>query len=363
MLRSRSPSRRRLFAAVAGATLGIVGFCGVAHAQMKEVTFIVVNNLFSTPAFVAVENGYWEKLGLNVKIKLTASGSQVTKALQAGEAQFGHAALSTTIASARAGGNMLTGVMPYFNAAEYVALGGRAIIGRKDRGIDAANPKSMEGKKIGYLRGSTNDVYLRQWFKKHKLDIGKSTLINLPVADMPISVTQGVVDVVVPWEPYSSQAIRELGPNAVIASRSEEGLVSDVIGVVANQDWIKNNYDLLEKFSVGVAQAAQFIRQNPRKAAEIDTRYIDGMNVEDAVSGFKTLHWDPRMSVCTIAGTVAAGNQMIKDGLIKQDRPFVPTDFIDPTVLNRVQQKHPELFADLPPLPKTVAECKGQLIN
>ena len=363
MVRSHLTSCRHLFLAVAAAGLSIAGFCGVAKAQMKEVTFIVVNNLFSTPAFVAAENGYWAQQGLNVKIKLTASGSQVTKALQAGEAQLGHAALSTTIASARAGGNMLIGVMPYFNAAEYIALGGRAIIGRKDRGIDAANPKSMEGKKIGYLRGSTNDVYLRQWFKKNKLDISKSTLINLPVADMPISITQGVVDAVVPWEPYSSQAIRELGPNGIIVSRSEEGLVSDVIGVVANQDWIKSNYDLAEKFSIGVVQAAQFIRQNPRKAAEIDTRYIDGMNVEDAVSGFKTLHWDPRMSICTIAGTVAAGNEMIKDGLIKQDRQFVPSDFIDPTVLNRVEKMHPELFADLPKLPTKVADCKGQLVN
>lgn len=354
---------RHVLAAIAGAVLGAASLGGAAQAQMKEVNFIVVNNLFSTPAFVAAENGYWEKQGLNVKIKLTASGSQVTRALQAGEAQFGHAALSTTIASARASGNMLTGVMPYFNAAEYVALGGRAIIGRKDRGIDAANPKSLEGKKIGYLRGSTNDVYMRQWFKKNKLDVSKSTLINLPVADMPISITQGVVDAVVPWEPYSAQAIRELGANAVIVSRSEEGLVSDVIGVVANQDWIKSNYDLLEKFSVGVAQAAQFIRQNPRKAAEIDARYIDGMNVDDAVEGFKQLHWDPRMSVCTVAGTVAAGNEMIKDGLIKQDKPFVPADFIDMTVLDRVQQKHPELFTDLPALPKTVAQCKGQLIN
>jgi hypothetical protein len=312
-----------VLATFAGAVLGAASFVGAAHAQMKEVNFIVVNNLFSTPAFVAAENGYWEKQGLNVKIKLTASGSQVTRALQAGEAQFGHAALSTTIASARASGNLLTGVMPYFNAAEYVALGGRAIIGRKDRGIDAANPKSLEGKKIGYLRGSTNDVYLRQWFKKNKLDVTKSTLINLPVADMPISITQGVVDAVVPWEPYSAQAIRELGANAVIVSRSEEGLVSDVI----------------------------------------DARYIDGMNVDDAVEGFKQLHWDPRMSVCTIAGTVAAGNGMIKDGLIKQDKPFVPADFIDMTVLNRVQQKHPELFTDLPALPKTVADCKGQLVN
>jgi len=88
MVRSHLTSCRHLFLAVAAAALSIAGFCGVAKAQMKEVTFIVVNNLFSTPAFVAAENGYWAQQGLNVKIKLTASGSQVTKALQAGEAQL-----------------------------------------------------------------------------------------------------------------------------------------------------------------------------------------------------------------------------------------------------------------------------------
>ena len=56
-----------------------------AEAQeMKEVTFIVVNNLFSTPAFVAAENGYWTKHGLNVKIKLTSSGRQVTQTYMVG---------------------------------------------------------------------------------------------------------------------------------------------------------------------------------------------------------------------------------------------------------------------------------------
>jgi ABC-type nitrate/sulfonate/bicarbonate transport system substrate-binding protein len=120
---------------------------GPAQAQQK-LTYIVVNNLFSTPAYVAAENGYWAQQGLDVAVKLTGSGRAVTQAVQAGDAQFGHAALSTTIASARASGNMLKGVIAYYNAADYIAkAGGRAIIGRKDRGIDANNPKSMEGKK------------------------------------------------------------------------------------------------------------------------------------------------------------------------------------------------------------------------
>jgi sulfonate transport system substrate-binding protein len=328
---------------------------------LREVTFVVVNNLFSTPAFVAIENGYWVTQRLNVRLKLTASGRQVTQALQAGEAQFGHASLSTTTASARASGNLLKGVMPYFNAADYVALGGRAIIGRKDRGIDANDPKSMLGKKIAHLTGSTNEVYMREWFNKHRLDIAKTQLVSVPVEDMPITITQGLVDAVVPWEPQTSQAIRELGRNAAVVSRNEPGLVTDIIGVVAHQDWIKKNYDLLEEFSIGIAHAAQFIRRDPKAAAEIDTRYLDGLNVDDATEGVTYLHWDPRISVCTDYGILRAAADMVREGLIKPARPFEPNDFYDTTVLDRITANQPELFADLPPLPKALSQCKGQL--
>jgi hypothetical protein len=41
----------------------------------------------------------------------------------------------------------------------------------------------------------------------------------------------------------------------------------------------------------------------------------------------------------------------------------VAADFIDMTVLDRVQAKNQELFSDLPPLPKTLADCKGKLAD
>ena len=334
---------------------------GPAQAQQK-VTFVVVNNLFSTPAYVAAENGLWAKQGLNVEVKLASSGRAVVQAVQAGDAQFGHAALSTTTASARASGNMLKGVIAYYNAADYLAkAGGRAIIGRKDRGIDANNPKSMEGKKIAHLTGSTNEVYLREWFKKNKLDISKSQLVSVPVENMPITISPGLVDAIAPWEPYTAQAIRELGPNAVVVSRGEAGLVADAIGAVAHEDWIKKNYDFVEKFSVGLIEAAAFVRKNPKDSAEIATRFLDGLNVADGTDGLKWLSWDPRVSACTIEGLVRTGNEMIKSGLLKKDKPFEPGDFYDDTVFKRIVEKHPQFFADLPPLPQTVAECKGQL--
>ncbi len=125
---SRGTSRFVPMTTFAAALLALAaGFTSSAGAQaMREVTYIVVNNLFSTPAYVAVENGYWAKQGLNVNIKLTSSGRAVVQALQAGDAQFGHAALGTTTASARASGNMVKGVIAYYNAADYLAKAGAA---------------------------------------------------------------------------------------------------------------------------------------------------------------------------------------------------------------------------------------------
>ncbi len=346
-----------LLIAAVGAGLAV----GPANAQQK-ITYVVVNNLFSSPAYVAAENGYWAKQGLDVAVKLTSSGRAVVQAVQAGDAQFGHAALSTTTASARASGNMLKGVIAYYNAADYIAkAGGRAIIGRKDRGIDAGNPKSMEGKKIAHLTGSTNEVYLREWFRKNNLDISKSQLVSVPVENMPITIAQGLVDAIAPWEPYQSQAIRELGSNAVVVSRGAEGLVADAIGAVAHEDWIRKNYDFIEKFATGLAEATLFVRKNPKDSAEIATRFLDGLNVADGAEGLRWLDWDPRVSICTLEGLVWTGNEMIRTGLIKKDKPFEAIDFYDDTVFKRIVAKHPEFYADLPPLPKTTAQCKGPL--
>ena len=273
MRRTWRTQQRRLIAGTVGLAMGIICLADRADSQaMTEVTFVVVNNLFSTPAFVAVENGYWTKQGLNVKIKLTSSGRQVTQSLQAGEAQFGHAALSTTTASARASGNMLKGVMPYYNAGDHIAkAGGRAIIARKDRGIDAGNPKSMEGKKIGYLKGSTNDVYLRAMVQAR----ASSTSPN-PSSSTCRSRTcrsrwcrarstrscrgsptpRRRCASSAPTPPWSAAARRASWRTSSAWSRTRIGSARTTT--------------CMEKFSIGIAQAAQFIRQNPKGAAEID---------------------------------------------------------------------------------------------
>jgi ABC-type nitrate/sulfonate/bicarbonate transport system substrate-binding protein len=364
-MRANSTFRRWRIAAALLAT--VVAASTPLHAAEtgaapSDITFFAVNNVFAVPSFVAVENGFWAKRGLNVKLKLVTSGREITQALQAGEAQLGGASFSTTTASARASGNLLKGVIPYYNDAGYIALAsGRAIIGRKDRGIVAGDPKTLIGKKIAYLTGSTQDVYLRAYLARNGIDFNQLQVVSVPVPDMPITVTQGLVDAAVPWEPYTAQMVRELGANAVEMSRGAAGYVTDLIGVLADEKYIDTHQPLLEAFSLGLAEAAQSVRREPQRAAEIATWYLDGLKPEDAVEAIKHLTFDPRVSLCTDIGLVETGNGMVKDGLIKVAQPFVADDFRDLRVLTKIIKEHPELFNDLPPMPQQRSDCKGEL--
>lgn len=344
------------------AVIAAVWCCGVVRAQtMQTLNIYVVKNLLASPNFVALENGYWAEQGLDVQMKLAGSGRIVVQALQAGDARLGHVAISGTLPVARAGGDRLISVMPYYNDPGYMGRAGAyAIIGRRDRGIDPGNPASMVGKTIGFTAG-TDEYYLKQWFRRQKLDIAKSQLVSVLPEDMPVTVSQGLVDAVVPWEPYGSQVVRELGANAAVMSRGEAGLISDNVGIVGKEDWIKAHPDIVEKFATGLAMAAKFIRDNPHDTAEIVARTLDGLNLGDAEEGLKHMAWDPRISVCTIEGSIRSGNGMVRNGQIKMDRSFVAADFYDMTVYDRLIAKHPELFAGLPPIPVRLEECRGTL--
>lgn len=353
-----------LLLAMAGPVLALAAAARAQQpgAPMREIVYALANNLYSVPAFVALENGYWAKLGVNVKLKLVTSGREVTEAMQTGEAQLGGISFSTTTPSARASGNLVKGVVPYSNAAEYVAkAGGRAILGRKDRGIRPDDPRSLLGKKIANLAGSSNDVMLREILRRNGIAASQVELVNVPVPNMPITLSQGLADASSPWEPYVSQGIRELGDNAVIVTRSPVGVIGDVVGIGVSDKFIAGNAEALKLLALGMAEATHFVRTRPAEAAKIATYYLDGLNEADAAEGIRHMDWDPRISVCTEEGMVRSGNDMAKAGLIKIDRPFTVADLADDRFVAATVAAHPELFADLPALPKSLAECKGPL--
>jgi ABC-type nitrate/sulfonate/bicarbonate transport system substrate-binding protein len=311
-------------------------------------TLGTVSNLMHTDEYVAAQEGFYAENGLDVKIKIFASGSDVTKALKAGTIKYGSAS-TTAVPPARAAGvplKLLVGGMNDASSALYD--GPLGIIGRTDRGItDQAS--SLKGKKIGVLTGSTTEQYLRLYLEKNGMTEKDVTLVNLQVPDHPVSLQQGDVDAVVSWEPYVTQEVRGLGSKAVTVSRGE-GLLGYVIGLGVLDPTLQSSKAELVKFVSAVAEANAFIRKNPQKAAEDAANYLPGVDVSAAADAIQNhLKWDPRLSACTQKAMKNGAAELFKSGKVTQD--FSVSDLMDTSIIAEVEKAHPEWFADLPPAP------------
>ncbi|MGH2826829.1 MAG: ABC transporter substrate-binding protein [Actinomycetota bacterium] len=340
-----------LGAACGGGSDGGGGGAGAGSGEAKgfdDVTLATVGNMMHLPEYVAVERGFWAEHGLNVKLDILADGADVNKALQSGTAEFGSAS-TTSVPAARSAGLPQKLVAPGMNdATSSTYAGPLGIVGRKDQGI-TEDPSSLVGKKVAVHEGSTNHEYFLLYLQEHGIDPNQVDIVPIEAQDQPVSLEQGDIDAASDWEPFVSQMSMEQGDNAVLLSQNDP-LLGYTIGVGATDDVIKEEADIMEKFSQGIAQASYWIRQNPEEAAEVATNFISGLETEYAVAAMDNLAFDPRISSCTEQSFETAAEGLAKKGEIDTAPPG--PEMMDGTIMEKVEEENPEWFEDLPPLPQ-----------
>ena len=327
------------------------GGTGAGAKKFDTAVLASVNNMMHVSEFVGVEKGFFAERGLDVKLKILASGSDINKALQSGDAEFGGAS-NTAIAPARVAGIKSRLVAPAMNDATTATYAGPlAIVGRKDKGVRAGDPQSLKGKRVAILEGSTTQAYLRLYLESKGMKESDVKPVTLDVADHPVSLKQADVDAAASWEPYVSQEVRELGSNAAVVSRGAP-VLGYTIGVGTTESVIDAKPEVLVKFAEGIAKANSYIRQNPDQAAKAATSFIKGLDERDARAALEDGHlkFDPRMSKCTQQLFADSTADLKRLGEIDTAPPA--QDMLDPTVMQKVEKKHPDWFSDLPPIPK-----------
>jgi len=239
-----------------------------------EVTLLVVNNMAHLPVFVAQQEGLWADRGLNVDVQILGSGADIAAGLESGQAEFGAVNAGTGVAPQRASGLLTKIVAPYNNDAtdaRYVRWIG--IVGRADKGV-TTNPQSLKGKKIGVTGGGTPRAYLTAFNNVNGLTEDDYEIVAMGAPDMLTSIINGDVDAVIPWDPFYTAAIDELGrANAVLVSDGES-LVTSSIGLGAVDGQLESKPDVFKRLIEGLVEATYLIRSDPEANAPTVLNYI-----------------------------------------------------------------------------------------
>jgi len=340
----------------------ILGAPGLASAQTPvKVKAGMVTGFDQIGLPIALERGFFEKWGLDVTIaRPYATGVDALNALQAGESELVQVGVPMIGAVVR--GMDLVALGNYSgNATKLGSDATMALVASGSSGIAKGDLKSLKGKKIAASFGTINHLYILALLEKAGLTPNDVTLVNTPPPDMTVALLAKGIVAFSAWDPWPIVALKDV-PGAVEIIRGGD-VISYVGFNVALRPWVEKNGATIEKFLAAVSEADQWMRANPKQAAQVATRWIPGLKTEvaEAAMQFNIQQADRRLSANNYRAMWSAEDRLNRLGFLKST--FDVNKHIEPKHILNVMKNHPQLFADLPPIPASAAIGPGYVFK
>lgn len=254
----------------------------LTKVKVAEVT----HSVFYAPQYVAIENGYFEKEGLDIELTLTSGADNVMAAVLSKDADIGLSGSEATIYVYN------KGEKDYIKTfARLTQKDGSFLISRKE--IKDFKIEDLKGKYvIGGRQGGMPEMTLEYALKQNGIDPKKDLTIDTSIdfASMAGAFIGGTGDFVTLFEPLATKIVNEGYGYKV----KQLGTLTDNVPYTAynaRTSYIKNNKEIIEKFNKAITKGLDFVNNN--KSEDIakvimnqfpDTSYND---IKNAIDSYK----------------------------------------------------------------------------
>lgn len=298
--------------------------------------------------FAAVERGIFARHGLNARVVMYPTGVEMINGLLAGAQEVNVMGSIPFLAGIANGQPLVLIGHLHGDALRDNYADNNSIIVRGAANI--ADIRGLRGKRIGLPRGTGAEGYLLGILSQNGMSPSDVTLINIGPPNLVTGLRQGDVDAIAMWEPVASTAeLRVPGARRLLAGGCNS--CYDPGTVLTSRTVIAQNAEALRRFWLAFAESEQWVRQNFDAAAEINMRWIQGVDLDIMKSAIRRSRYDPRVSRLTgatyNARTIPA---LLADRRLP--RAVDANTAIDPQFYLNAQRTAPQFFADLPPIPE-----------
>ena len=318
-------------------------------AEADQVTLAIGSDTKTTPIFVGQEKGIFLEHGIDLEFLLLPTGTEMSTALQAGQAQFAAPAISNAPVAREQGIDEVAFVGKMGDPTVYNFDDPLGVLGRPGSDVQEGDVTSLRGARIGISVGGTGDQYLRALLDAHGVSADEVQFVNLTGAGDFISAFRGgSVDAIAHWEPQLSELI--VNDDAFVVARNGN-YIAYVIFIYAARDLIENDPDLVQRFATAVAESSHYTRHNLDEAAAISARRLDIDDEEIVRMALDNEFYDPRITDNSTAAWSESVELLIEQEKLDEasERTSIEQSF-DTTFIDQVQAEHPEFFEDLEPL-------------
>lgn len=275
--------------------------------------------------YIAEDQGFFARNGLNVTEKNYDSGSAAVNGLTEGEVDIGLSSEYVLVTKA-------------FNYSTIQALGSidkgeyTYVVGRKDRGIE--NISDLKGKKIGFTEGTISEFYLGRLLNIEGLSMQDVIPVNITRSDSVDEIVNGSVDAVVTNPPYITAITDLLGNNAIVLPAQNNRYTYEI--VIGNNDWIMKKPRLVSSFLKSLAMANDYVVTHPDDAEAILQKRMNYSD-EDTDMAWDNNHFTLSLDQSLLVAMNDEGTWMIANNLTAEKTLPDFSNFIDTTDLEKIK--------------------------
>jgi NitT/TauT family transport system substrate-binding protein len=254
------------------------------HAQEKQLTKITFSLDFiplgrHAPWYAAIAEGYYKDEGLDVSIIPSQGTAQTIQAVEAGTAQLGFTDVPSLVL-ARANGAKLKMVAVNYEKAPYAIFS-------LNPGANVTTAKQLEGLNLGSGAGSFTPKVIAGFMTQQGLDASKLSISNVAPPARATALLSGQVPAIeffVMSKPGLEASAKEKGGELRTFLLADHGLKLYSNGIVATDDYLSKDADLVKRFVRASLKGWQFALHNPDKAAQDQIKFVPSINPQTAVA-------------------------------------------------------------------------------
>jgi NitT/TauT family transport system substrate-binding protein len=223
------------------------------------------------PFYYGVEKGFYKDEGIDLKISEGRGGGTTAQAVGAKSDTFGFVDGGTVVVSAVRG-------VPIKTVLSLMNTGIFAIVARED--ADIKKPKDLEGKSIAATAGDALTQLLPAVIKFNNLDRDKIKIVNVDAASKVVTVLEKRADALLGSVDAQSFDMAAKGVKSTMLAYSDIGVPLVGLTVVANEDTIKSNPDLIKRFNRATQKSFEAAIKDPYAAVDAARKIKPEINRE-----------------------------------------------------------------------------------
>ncbi len=232
----------------------------IAAEVLVKVRIAVQDKTCYLPVIIAIDQGYFERRGLDVQHLKVVGGIEAAEALVAGSADI------AVMGDAPAVIALSRSEKIHMIACQTTGDRMHRIVVRDDSGIK--EPADFLGKRLAIQQGSSTHGGFMQYCHKHGVDYNSITVVAISPRDFPEAMVAGQVDFIAGSEPWPGNVLSACDRCHEFANL--EGLGSNYPQMIlGHESFLRAHPEAVAAIIESTQEAVDFIKAEPERAAEI----------------------------------------------------------------------------------------------